>query len=209
MPPTLSLPRYHYIGCSLTADAATLAAVVLAPADRFGAADGVLDVATIELIPASGTFEKTIAALSEVVAARWHLSRNWQVVADVGNYARGRSFSDALRASGFERRWGVAPKRIELDARDLPKPVAEGWRIKVPRRAIVGALADAIARDRLHVPRLMSHAGELRVQLGNFRNRRPGEAEVPEELAVALGLAVWKSANAGSPGGFLPITRRA
>ena len=204
----MNLPRYSFLGVALTSDASSLAAVVLAPANRLGAGEGVLDVGSIEMIPATGDFKKTIAALSDVIASRWHLGRDWQVIVDVGNYARGKSFSDAIRASDFERRWKLAVRRVELDARDLPRPVAEGWRIKVPRRAIVTAITDFIARKQLHVSAGTRHAGELRRQLETFRNRRPGEAEGPEDLAVALGLAVWKAGNPGTPGGFIPIKSR-
>ena len=68
---------------------------------------------------------------------------------------------------------------------------------------------DLLGRDLLHVPRRLAHADDLKRQLETMKNRRAGDEDAPEELAIALALAVWRATRgAPSPGGFLPRAPR-
>ena len=204
----------RHVAVSLAADGSSAVLVAIAPATArtsfslIPPKDGTLDLLAIEVFPAPGDLRPVVERTSKLIADNWHLAHgpgDWGLLVDVGHYLRGRSLGEAFRNSDLEKRWQIVPMRVEVDPKDLARPERAVWRVKLPRRDVVGGLMDVVGRDLLHVPRRLAHADDLKRQLETMKNRRAGDEDAPEELALALALAVWR-ATRGAPslGGFLP-----
>lgn len=207
----------RHVALTLNSDGSSVAVVILAPgalrdpAPSSPVPAGMLDVRAVEIFPTAKEFRSAAVWIDKRFADERGLTGpDWSIAVETSHYIQGRPFADALTAYA-RRAWPfLAVRRIEMVSTDIPRPVRDGWRVKVGRRDVMSALMHHIGKGLLFVPASTNHVADLRRQLDTVRTRRPGEAEVPEELACALGLAVWTATRgAVTLGGFVGMKRGA
>lgn len=205
----------RHVAMTLNVDGTQVAVLILAPAALRSPAPesappaGMLDVVAIEAFPAGTDFRAAFAWLDRRFAGERGLTGDgWELAVECSNPHHGRAFAEAAVAYG-RGKWPFLIRRIEIVALDLPRPSREGWRMKVGRRDVAAVLTRLILKRLLFIPPGMAHAKELYRQVEAMRAKRPGDADAPEDLSSALGLAVWTATRgAVSPGGFVKLAGR-
>lgn len=112
------------------------------------------------------------------------------VLVDCSDWVGGPILAKQMAAQRRDRPWTLAS--IQLIA-DGAISQTHGWRTDVPRRDVIAALVDSMARGRLRIPKGTSEAESVKEGLKGLRAKRDavGAANPNEDLALVLALCAW------------------
>lgn len=124
------------------------------------------------------------------------------VLVDAAHRLYARPFAEALWLSKARRQWHTPMRAVVAVEADLVMPQPDGWRTKIGRGSLIGALSHAV-RTRL-IEFRKSEAGLVREWEAYNRGVVAGDRAVPP-MVQALALAAW---GAGDEWGRLRVEGR-
>lgn len=171
-----------------------------------------LRVVEVARFPFSGSVAANVnpaASAVQKLQTRFPDEGDVRLVGECSDYVHGKGMAELLprlRAAIFGTVYSAA---LEVVPTDLPRPTAEGWRMKVARRDVVSALSKRSGEGALLIDVRGSLAKELATQLSDLTQRpqRSADEAAPEEdLALGVALVCYAQENRPRPGGVGEIT---